>query len=106
MDSGGQYLDGTTDITRTFYFGPSPPAEVVDRYTRVLMGAIDLAREVFPDGTLETSVDYPTRQHLYRVGLDYGWDVTHYCRLLWAAVIDISVAVAAAAAAAAISVTP
>ena len=72
MDSGGLYLDGgTTDVTRTWYYGPSPPAEVVDRYTRVLMGAIDLASTVFPDGTLVTALDYQTRQHLFAVGLDY-----------------------------------
>ncbi len=88
VDSGGQYLDGTTDVTRTFYYGPTPPSEVVDRYTRVLMGAIDLARAVFPDGTLETSVDYATRQHLFRVGLDYEC-VRHSRTLLYASLILI-----------------
>ncbi len=71
VDSGGQYLDGTTDVTRTFFYGSEPDPEWVDRYTRVLMGKIDLARAVFPDGTLETALDYATRQHLFNAGLDY-----------------------------------
>lgn len=71
VDSGGQYLDGTTDITRTFHYG-EPEPEIIDSYTRVLMGAIDLARVVMPVGTLETAIDYVTRQHLFSQGRDYG----------------------------------
>ncbi len=53
LDSGGQYLDGTTDVTRTFHYG-EPTAFMVEAYTRVLMGAIDLARAVFRKGTPDT----------------------------------------------------
>ncbi len=53
LDSGGQYLDGTTDVTRVFHFG-TPSSFVVEAYTRVLMGAIDLARAVFLEGTPDT----------------------------------------------------
>ena len=42
VDSGGQYLDGTTDVTRTFFYGRAPDPEIVEMYTRVLMGAVDL----------------------------------------------------------------
>ncbi len=74
VDSGGLYLDGgTTDVTRTWFYGPEPTPELVDRYTRVLMGAVDLARAVFPDGTLVTAVDYQARQHLFAIGLDYKY---------------------------------
>ncbi|CAM6053450.1 unnamed protein product [Sphagnum tenellum] len=72
VDSGGQYLDGTTDVTRTFHYG-SPDPEVVEMYTRVLMGAIDLARLVVPDNTMDRSVDLATRQHIFSKGLDYRW---------------------------------
>ena len=46
LDSGGQYLDGTTDVTRTYHFG-EPTTFQKEAYTRVLMGAVDLARGVF-----------------------------------------------------------
>ena len=46
LDSGAQYLDGTTDVTRTFHFGQPTPFEK-EAYTRVLMGAVDLARGIF-----------------------------------------------------------
>lgn len=72
VDSGGQYLDGTTDVTRTFDYGDGPAdPEVVDRYTRVLRGAIDLASIVVPASTKDAGVDLATRQHLYDVGLDF-----------------------------------
>jgi Xaa-Pro aminopeptidase len=49
LDSGVQYLDGTTDITRTVHFGGSEPtAEQRDRYTRVLLGVLDVERAVWP----------------------------------------------------------
>ena len=64
-------MDGTTDITRTFFFGPNPPAEIIEMYTRVLMGAIDLARVVVPAGTTDNQVDLATRQHLFQLGLDF-----------------------------------
>jgi Xaa-Pro aminopeptidase len=53
--SGGQYPDGTTDITRTVWIGPGADAEVRDRFTRVLKGHIALARAVFPAGTAAAS---------------------------------------------------
>lgn len=70
VDSGGQYLGGTTDITRTFHYG-SPTDDQILRYTEVLQGAIELARLVVPDNTLDSSVDLATRQFLFQHGLDY-----------------------------------
>ena len=46
LDSGGQYLDGTTDVTRTYHFG-EPTSFEKEAYTRVLMGSVDLARGIF-----------------------------------------------------------
>ena len=76
IDSGGQYLDGTTDVTRTFHFG-RPTQRQKELYTRVLMGAIDLASLVFPDSTDDTRIDVVARQHLYQVGLDYTHGTGH-----------------------------
>jgi len=76
VDSGGQYLDGTTDVTRTFHYG-TPTAEQIARYTDVLRGAIQLASVQAPEGTLDTSVDYATRQFLYRHGLEYRHGTGH-----------------------------
>lgn len=70
IDSGGQYLDGTTDVTRTFHFGRATQRQK-EIYTRVLMGAIDLATLVFPDSIDDTRIDVIARQHLYSAGLDY-----------------------------------
>ena len=63
-------MDGTTDVTRTFHYG-TPTAEMIEMYTRVLMGVIDLATVTFPDKTYGTSVDLATRRHLFDVGLNY-----------------------------------
>ena len=71
MDSGGQYLDGTTDVTRTFFYGTSPDPEIIEMYTRVLMGAVDLARAVVPAKTQSGFLDLNTRQPLYSRALDY-----------------------------------
>src|SRR5690606_32787194 len=69
VDSGGQYPDGTTDITRTVWVGPGePPAEVKDRFTRVLKGHIALARAVFPQGTVGSQLDVLARQYLWAAG--------------------------------------
>lgn len=77
-DSGGQYPDGTTDITRTVWIGPgTPPAEVVGRYTRVLKGHIALARQIFPDGTTGGQLDALARQHLWMAGVDYAHGTGH-----------------------------
>ncbi len=53
------------------YFGDDPSSEVIDSYTRVLMGVINLAMAVFPIGTLETNMDFSVRKHLYSLGEDY-----------------------------------
>jgi len=76
VDSGGQYLDGTTDVTRTFHYG-TPTEEMIERYTDVLQGAIELARVKAPDGTLDSSVDLATRQFLFQQGLDYRHGTGH-----------------------------
>ncbi|MBV1689689.1 aminopeptidase P family protein [Novosphingobium sp. G106] len=78
VDSGGQYPDGTTDITRTVWIGPGePPAEVKDRFTRVLKGNIALARAVFPRGTKGSQLDVLARQFLWSAGLDYQHGTGH-----------------------------
>ncbi|MBX7539493.1 aminopeptidase P family protein [Qipengyuania sphaerica] len=77
-DSGGQYLDGTTDITRTVWVGPGEPtAEMVDRNTRVLKGHIELDLARFPDGTSGGALDALARMHLWQVGMDYGHGTGH-----------------------------
>jgi Xaa-Pro aminopeptidase len=78
VDSGGQYADGTTDITRTVWVGPGePPAEVKDRFTRVLKGHICLAVQTFPAGTAGSQLDTLARQFLWQVGLDYAHGTGH-----------------------------
>lgn len=78
VDSGGQYSDGTTDITRTVWIGPEEaPAEVKDRFTRVLKGHIALARAVFPAGTRGSQLDVLARQFLWSAGLDYQHGTGH-----------------------------
>jgi len=78
VDSGGQYLDGTTDITRTVCVGPgSPSAEVKDRFTRVLKGHIAIARAVFPRGTAGSQLDVLARQYLWQAGVDYAHGTGH-----------------------------
>ncbi len=78
VDSGGQYLDGTTDVTRTIWIGPdAPPAEERDRFTRVLKGHIALALVVFPKGTRGSALDTLARQYLWTAGLDYAHGTGH-----------------------------
>jgi len=78
VDSGGQYPDGTTDITRTVWIGPdAPPQEVRDRYTRVLKGHIALALQTFPAGTTGSQLDVLARQHLWFAGVDYAHGTGH-----------------------------
>ncbi len=78
VDSGGQYLDGTTDITRTVWVGPGEPsAEMKDRFTRVLKGHIAIARAVFPQGTRGSQLDTLARAALWEVGLDYAHGTGH-----------------------------
>ncbi len=76
LDSGGQYLDGTTDITRTVPIGEASP-EMKDRYTRVLKGHIALASIRFPEGTWGAELDVLARQFLWAEGLDYGHGTGH-----------------------------
>ena len=70
IDSGGQYEDGTTDITRTVAVG-DPTAEMRERFTLVLKGHIAIARAVFPDGTTGAQLDPFARQYLWEAGLDF-----------------------------------
>ena len=78
VDSGGQYDDGTTDITRTVWIGPGEaPAEMKDRFTRVLKGHIALDRAVFPQGTIGAQLDTLARQYLWAAGLDYAHGTGH-----------------------------
>jgi Xaa-Pro aminopeptidase len=76
IDSGAQYEDGTTDITRTVAVG-EPTAEMRDRFTRVLMGHIAIARAVFPDGTTGAQLDSFARQFLWSEGLDFDHGTGH-----------------------------
>ncbi len=78
VDSGGQYQDGTTDVTRTVWIGGGvPTAEMKDRFTRVLKGHIALARAVFPTGTKGSQLDTLARQHLWAAGVDYKHGTGH-----------------------------
>lgn len=76
VDSGGQYLDGTTDITRTISIG-DPGAEVRKRFTLVLKGHIALDTVSFPLGTNGTQLDVLARQFLWQEGLDYDHGTGH-----------------------------
>ncbi len=76
LDSGAQYLDGTTDITRTFALG-KPTTEQRDRFTRVLKGHIALARAQFPVSTSGSQLDSLARQYLWEAGLDYDHGTGH-----------------------------
>ena len=78
VDSGGQYADGTTDITRTVWNGPGQPsAEHKDRFTRVLKGHIALGTALFPQGTVGAQLDTLARMHLWAAGLDYAHGTGH-----------------------------
>jgi Xaa-Pro aminopeptidase len=76
IDSGGQYEDGTTDITRTVAVG-RPSALTRDRFTRVLKGHIAVARAVFPSGTNGVQIDALARSALWRAGLDFDHGTGH-----------------------------
>ena len=76
IDSGGQYVDGTTDITRTVPIG-EPTDEMRDRFTRVLKGHIAVATAVFPKGTRGTQLDSFARRPLWQAGLDYAHGTGH-----------------------------
>lgn len=76
IDSGGQYLDGTTDITRTVPIG-EPTQEMRDRFTRVLQGHIAVATAIFPKGTRGSQLDSFARRPLWEAGLDYAHGTGH-----------------------------
>ncbi|KAK1598806.1 metallopeptidase family M24 [Colletotrichum navitas] len=75
-DSGAQYLDGTTDTTRTLHFGQPTEAEKL-AYTLVLKGNIALDTAIFPKGTTGFAIDCLARQHLWKEGLDYRHGTGH-----------------------------
>lgn len=80
IDSGGQYRDGTTDVTRVVPVGAMTApleAEVRDRFTRVLKGHIAIATAVFPDGTMGAQLDSFARRPLWDAGLDFAHGVGH-----------------------------
>jgi Xaa-Pro aminopeptidase len=76
VDSGGQYLDGTTDVTRTVAVG-TPSDEMRDRFTRVLKGHIAIAAALFPKGTTGSQLDPLARRALWEAGLDYDHGTGH-----------------------------
>ncbi len=76
VDSGGQYQDGTTDITRTVPIGEAT-AEMRDRFTRVLQGHIAIATALFPKGTRGSQLDSFARRPLWEAGVDYAHGTGH-----------------------------
>ena len=76
VDSGAQYMDGTTDVTRTVAIG-TPGAEERDRFTRVLKGHIGIATARFPEGTSGAQLDAFARMALWKSGLDYDHGTGH-----------------------------
>ncbi|MEO6993794.1 MAG: aminopeptidase P family protein [Rhizomicrobium sp.] len=76
IDSGAQYPDGTTDVTRTVIVG-APTSEMRDRFTRVLKGHIALATARFPEGTIGMQLDSFARRPLWEAGLDYDHGTGH-----------------------------
>jgi Xaa-Pro aminopeptidase len=76
IDSGAQYEDGTTDVTRTIAVG-TPTSEMRDRFTRVLRGHIAIARAVFPDGASGAQLDTLARQFLWQAGVDFEHGTGH-----------------------------
>ncbi len=76
IDSGGQYLEGTTDVTRTVSVG-RPSDEMIENFTRVLKGHIAIARAKVPQGTTGNNLDILARYHLWQAGLDYEHGTGH-----------------------------
>ena len=78
IDSGAQFPEGTTDITRTVWSGPDmPPAALRDQVTRVMQGHIAIATAVFPAGVCGAHLDVLARRMLWHVGLDYDHGTGH-----------------------------
>ncbi|XP_064629361.1 xaa-Pro aminopeptidase 1-like isoform X1 [Lineus longissimus] len=76
VDSGGQYLDGTIDVTRTLHFGTPSDIEI-DTYTRILMGSIDVASTIFIPGTYGRELAFVARRYLWEGGYDFWHGVGH-----------------------------
>jgi len=76
IDSGAQYQDGTTDVTRTIAVG-TPTDEMRDRFTRVLRGHLAIARAIFPDGATGAQLDTLARQFLWQAGIDFEHGTGH-----------------------------
>lgn len=76
IDSGGQYFDGTTDITRTVGLG-KPSARMKERFTRVLAGTIDCTMTPFPEGTTGRRIEMFARRNLWLAGIDYAHGTGH-----------------------------
>jgi len=77
LDSGGQYLDGTTDITRTVWLGGAIPEQAKKDYTYVLKGHIALATARFPRGTRGNQLDALAKQYMWQEGITYGHGTGH-----------------------------
>ena len=77
LDSGGQYLDGTTDITRTVWLGGRIPQQAKLDYTYVLKGHIALQRAHFPKGTRGNQLDALAKQYMWEAGITYGHGTGH-----------------------------
>lgn len=77
VDSGAQYKDGTTDITRTVWLGGNPSDDLKIAYTSVLKGYIALEQLQFPKGTVGMQIDAFARMHLWKQGLDYSHGTGH-----------------------------
>ena len=77
LDSGGQYLDGTTDITRTVWLGGEIPAQAKRDYTYVLKGHIALQQVRFPRGTRGNQLDALAKQYMWTAGITYGHGTGH-----------------------------
>lgn len=77
IDSGGQYVDGTTDITRTVVLGPVPPEGAAEAFTRVLKGMVGISRLRFPKGIAGGHIDVVARMALWEAGLDYDHGTGH-----------------------------
>ncbi len=76
VDSGGQYMDGTTDITRTIALSP-PSVDIKKQYTAVLMGHIALSDAIFPEKTKGIQLDILARQYLWKLSLNYSHGTGH-----------------------------
>ena len=77
LDSGGQYLDGTTDITRTVWLGGEIPAQAKRDYTYVLKGHIALQTARFPRGTRGNQLDALAKQFMWEAGITFGHGTGH-----------------------------